>query len=129
MSDFVIEYNSITNRNKNIFYFKHYTEDIDEFKDWIHYNNICVDDFQDLCESFRNIYLDKKRKDIIERFIKCNSSDNGNNKLYKLYLLYHDEYEFMQMMNDEIIIEIYNYVNLMKDIYNRFKRKNNNTAD
>ena len=124
MSDFILEYNSITNRNRNIFYFQHYANDINEFSDWIQYNNICVEDFQQLSETFKIVYLEKKRKDIIARFIKCNSTDNSNNKLYKLYLFYHDEHIYMQMIDDDEIREIFNYVNLMRDIYNRFKRRN-----
>ena len=123
MNEFVIEYNAITNKNKNIFYFKHYSTGITEFSDWIKYNNICIEDFQELNEEFKNIYLKKKRRDIIKEFVKC-SANKTNNKLYKMHTLYYNEHMYMEIIDDEFIQEIFSFVSLMKDIYNKYKNKN-----
>ena len=54
---FELEYDRIVNKNKNIFYFKYYCSDIQEFKDWIHHNIIHPNDFQELKEEYKETYV------------------------------------------------------------------------
>ena len=67
--EFNLEYNEISNRNRNLFYFKNYCLDTREFKDWLNYNDISFIEYEDLNKELGTIYLKHKYK-IISSKIK-----------------------------------------------------------
>lgn len=57
MYEFELKYNEITNRKRNIFYFQYYCNDIEEFKDWLTYNELTTKDFTLLNKDFQSFYI------------------------------------------------------------------------
>lgn len=68
--DFDLEYNSIANRNKHIFYFQYYHSDTEEFRDWIQYNFITPCDFKLLCDEYKKIYVVHSINRLIKKYKK-----------------------------------------------------------
>lgn len=123
--EFKIEYNTIVNKNKNIFYFQHYSQDIEEFNDWIEYHNINFEDYNKLCKEFKEICLEKKKTYIEHYFASLADIQHIDKSVVeRYYYFYYREHKFMELMNDRNIKEILVILKGMEQIYYRHQRKN-----
>ena len=125
--DFSIDYESVVNKKRNIFYFKYYCNNIEEFKDWIQYNKITRNDFYELDKSFQNIYLLYITEYIIHefnfyrQFIVCITDTNDLLKILSVFYYLYEEFNYLfdmiQDINDEIkfiTLKIKNNINDIK---------------
>ena len=128
--DFNINYNSVVNKNRNIFYFKYYCNEEEEFKDWIKYNKITRNDFYELDKSFQNIYLLYVAEYIINefnfyrQFISSITDYNDLLKIVSVFCYLHEEFNYlfdmMENINDEIKLIIEKFKQNMNDIKNLY---------
>lgn len=68
---FELEYNSVVNKNKNLFYFNNYCTDYKEFKEWLNHNDISIEEFESLNDNIQDIYLLHKANHIIDCMQEC----------------------------------------------------------
>ena len=125
--EFKLEYNKIVNKNRNIFYFQYYCNDVEEFKDWIKYYNISFPAFEKLNDEFKLICLDEKKKYIEDYFMKLGKIRIIDNIIVeKYYYFYYNEHKFIELINSDEMKEILIILKGMEQIYYRHQRKNQN---
>ena len=117
--DFILQYNSIVNKNKNLFYFNNYCNDMQEFMDWLSYNDVSISEFEELNEELKNVYLTRKGEYIMSGFrtIKAamlsllgTNDDNLENHMENII-------EFLSFYNKNQY-----YIDILGNKSNRFKR-------
>ena len=63
--EFVIEYDNVVVKNRNLFYFQNYCNNIEEFKEWVKYNDVPISKLEELDKEFRTIFLEEKKKRLL----------------------------------------------------------------
>lgn len=85
--EFEIEYNNI--KNRNIFYFKYYCQDRNEFNQWLDHNSI-FDIYNEFYIEYQDMEPSKEEyeswTDLFKQIYKVWNE-------YSKYLLYYDDYE------------------------------------
>ena len=109
--EFELEYDSVVNKNKSLFYFQHYSSDTTEFTNWIQYNTISVEDYKTLCKELQDVYMEHENNIIVEKFKYIQNVFKGNsmsvNKKFRLlYELYVDHEFFINNSSDNNVGKI-----------------------
>ena len=117
--EFELQYNTVVLNNKNFFYFSNYCNDIEEFKEWLKYNhnNVSIEEYKELDDEYKiSIYLDTKRKYIIDMFQKYKDELKNINQLYSNnYRLCTDSKKYLFVQMYEFYLQNKYYIELIKE--------------
>lgn len=126
MCAFEIEYDTVVNKNKNIFYFINYCINPQEFKDWLIHNDITQKDFYDLSSNFQTIYIRHTRNKIVSEFNFYKSvisniyDDNDILKIFMIFYGIYENYNYLfhefKQMDEEIKTIVINFTENIKDM-------------
>ena len=125
--EFELEYNTITNKNKNLFYFNNYCTDYKEFRDWLEYNEITIEEFKTLNEYVQDEYLKYKANHIIDSVEQClkanrNCFQDKLNIMENYYNICHTNLYYIEFISNmdtpisSIFSEFINDMNEIKEI-------------
>ena len=115
--EFVIEYNNVVARNRNLFYFKNYCDDIEEFKEWVKYNDIPISKLEELDKELRIIFLEEKKKYLLYSYSNVQNMINAHND---------KNYDDEHMINTQKYEDDDNKLKSINDIYWESLRKYHN---
>ena len=113
---FEIQYDAVVNKNKNLFYFINYCQDIQEFKNWLEYNDITLYQYNQLNDEMKELYCQKKIHNIIEVMVIYQNDIKNIKRLPR---------DIQNIQRKIILRDIYDYFLDNKYFINHLKDRSN----